>query len=252
MSLNRWNYVEGNPVNHTDPSGLITCSDSLDPQCIRIAKNLQTKASSLKNSVKSGTTLPVEALAQLVDYANEKFADHRGMMWGLTNVLLGVDPNSVEVWKLGMEDRYKINPGSNPYYIGSDWLLYKHDPQKGARHSEQGDWRDEYWDQTPNQAFHFWYYAAVEYYDNWLYATIANRFHDPYILENVCGDDLEKLKGIKIGDQDITNYFSETSEADYRLGVKGMEFGRMLWRYGWADYINPGGWIRVNLSPTYK
>lgn len=28
LSLNRWMYVEGNPVNLTDPSGLIPCSEN--------------------------------------------------------------------------------------------------------------------------------------------------------------------------------------------------------------------------------
>jgi hypothetical protein len=30
LSLNRWNYVEGNPVNFTDPSGFIPCTESQD------------------------------------------------------------------------------------------------------------------------------------------------------------------------------------------------------------------------------
>lgn len=255
LSLNRWIYVEGNPINRVDPSGLAACSDSLDPECIRLARNLHAKAASLKRFVKNGTVLPVEALAQLVDYANDKFADHRGMMWGLTNVLLGIDPNSVSVWKLGLAgtDNYKgINPSSNPYYIEQDWLPYKHNPQENPRHSEQGDWRDEYWDKTPNQAFHFWYFAAVEYYDNWLMATLANRFHDPYLLECFLGDDLNKLKGINVGGNDITQFFDETSREDYLLGDKGIEFGRMMWRYGWTSVVNPGGWIRVNLSSSYK
>jgi hypothetical protein len=66
------------------------------------------------------------------------------------------------------------------------------------------------------------------------------------------GDDLNKLKGINVGGNDITQFFDETSREDYLLGDKGIEFGRMMWRYGWTSIVNPGGWIRVNLSSSYK
>ena len=242
-------YVEGNPANFTDPSGHIKCLDSKDPNCIRSAKQLFNRAKSLSASVEVGTTLPVEALAQLVDYAGILFVEKSGIMWGLTNVLIGIDPNKIEVWKLGLKDKYKIYPKSNPYFVGEDWLKYKLDPSKGARYSEIGDWLPKYWDETPNQAFHFWYYAAVEYYDNFGYASSANVVHDPYMFEWFCGEDLEKLKVFETKPGNITRYFNETSKEDYLLGLKGIEFGALMWKQqGRYAYFNPSYWIRAKLS----
>jgi hypothetical protein len=198
-------------------------------------------------NVKNSSLQPVEAFAQLVDYANTIFVDRSGIMWGLTNVLLGVDPNKTAPWKLGLKDMYNIHPRSNPYFIGEDWLIYNHDPDKGERHSERGDWKEKYWDGTPNQAFHFWYFAAVEYYDNFSYAISANLAHDPYMLEPLCGEDLEKLNGI-LG-EDITKRFNETSKEDFLLGIKGIEFGARMWKtQGRYVFFDPGNWIRTNLS----
>lgn len=210
----------------------------------------------------------MEALAQLADWAAASFGDVEGVMWGMTNVLLGVDPNSTDVWKLGVAGRYNINPSSNPYWIGEDWLRYLHDPSLGARHSEQGDWKSDYWDGTPNQAFHFWYFVSVQYYDNALYANAANIVHDPYWLEGICGDDLQRLNRIPIIGPRITPLFGETSQEDFALGLKGMQLGNGLW---WSfDVIpsvcvaghctspvkvpggisDPGSWIRANLQRT--
>ena len=234
-------------MNLTDPSGYLACLNSSAPDCIRAARQLLNTARGLKASVEVGNTQPVDALAQLVERADSIFQDRGGMMWGLTNVLIGVDPNKVDVWKLGLKDDYKIYPKSNPYYIGEDWLKYKFDQSKGDRYSEKGDWLDEYWDGTPNQAFHFWYYAAVEYYDNFAYAMAANTVHDPYLLESLCGDDLEKLREL-LGDN-ITNRFNETSKEDYLLGLAGIEFGALMWKnHGRYAYFDPGGWIRTHLS----
>jgi hypothetical protein len=250
LSFNRWAYTEGNPINLVDPSGLVSCTDSNDADCIRFAIELKRKARQLKTNVEIGNTLPVEALAQLVDYSQQLLGDKQGIMWALTNVLLGVDPNSINVWKLGLKDSYMIFPNSNPYYVGQDWLLYKHDPLLGKRHSEQGDWKDEYWDGTPNQAYHFWYSAATEYYDNHFFAVTANLVHDPYYLEWLCGDDLEKLGFINIDGQSITNHFNETSSQDFFLANIGMEFGSTMWWFGSFPYFSPGNWIRANLSST--
>ncbi len=88
---------------------MISCSDSTDPECIAKAQDLKVQAQNLKQAVEPGNLLPVEALAQLANYAVTSFRDFDGFMWGMTNVLLGVDPNATEVWKLGMASRYGIN-----------------------------------------------------------------------------------------------------------------------------------------------
>ncbi len=270
QSLNAWAYGLSNPINYTDPSGLITCEDSQDTSCIAKAQALFSFAQTLKSSVELGSALPVEALAQLADRAAAEFMDIEGVMWGMTNVLIGVDPNSTEIWKAGVGARYTINPITNPYWIGPDWLRYKHDSNQGARHSEQGDWKSEYWDGTPNQAYHFWYFAAVQYYNSAFHANAANIVHDPYFLEGICGDDLNRLypllNAIPVVGPSLPPLFGETSEQDYHLSQKGMELGSGLW---WSFDIapqvcvagqcvgpmkvpgavsDPGAWIRTQLK----
>ena len=269
LSLNGWSYTEGDPINHTDPSGMITCDNSADATCIAMAQDLKTYALALKASVKSGSLMPVEAYAQLAERATINFKDVAGVMWGMTSVLVGVDPNAIEVWKIGRADDYKvqIKTASSPYYIDQDWLPYKHNPAKddlarGYQHSEIGDWRPEYWDNTPNQAFHSWFFVAVQFYNGSAFANAGNIAHDPYFLEPLCGEDLINLvKGVKsiprIGPGIVATMpnFGGTSKEDYLLSQKAMELGSGLW---WAFNLgpvkvpgsisDPGQWIRANFQ----
>jgi RHS repeat-associated protein len=69
LSLNRWMYVEGNPVNFIDPSGHIPCDDK-DSACIsEKAQRLKFTGESIKYAVRNGYLLPVEGFAQLADLA---------------------------------------------------------------------------------------------------------------------------------------------------------------------------------------
>ena len=234
-----------------------------------MAQDLQSFAGTLKQNVESGVLLPVEAYAQLADRATANFADIDGMMWGMTNILLGIDPNAIEVWKFGLAKQYskQITSAKSLYYAGDDWLPYKHDPSKDDlsrkyRHSKIGDWKPEYWDDTPNQAYHSWYFVAVQYYDNLVYANAANVVHDPYFLEPYCGDDLKGLIGainsvpfVGSGIASRLTFFGETSEQDFKLSQKAMELGNGMW---WAfdtgpvkipgSINDPGTWIRNNFQ----
>ncbi|MFZ6027009.1 MAG: RHS repeat-associated core domain-containing protein [Chloroflexota bacterium] len=158
-SYNAWLYVYANPVNLVDPTGMMACVNSNDSDCIQKISQLLTKAQEIKNSVKIGNLLPVEGFAQFTDKADDLF-DHdiRGMMWGMTRILIDVDMNDeVPVWFWGGLKGYMpetfVEPGQ--YYIGQNFLPYKHDPAKGHGHSERGDWHIDFWDETPNQAYHF-------------------------------------------------------------------------------------------------
>lgn len=84
LSLNRWGYVEGNPVNFVDPTGMITCKDSSNKVCMSKANQLKVEARIIKQNVKNGVTKPVEGFAKLVDLAQDSFVDINGIMWGLT------------------------------------------------------------------------------------------------------------------------------------------------------------------------
>ena len=263
QSLNLHTYVLNNPINFVDPTGQIACKDSSDPECIQKAQGLYVEAFSLKMRVQTGVLLPVEALARLADSAVSSFGEADGFMWGMSNVLLGIDPNKTSPWKLGLAGRYNIDSSANPFWIKGNWLKYRHNPSLGGRHSERGDWRPDFWDGTPNQAYHFWYFASVGYYDNRFIGYAGNLVHDPYFLEGICGDDLTKLDAIPGIGPSITGFTTETSEEDYRLSLKGIELGRGLWwsfklpsvcvrgictpsNVPWS--INaPGAWIRTNL-----
>ena len=104
-------------------------------------------------------------------------------MWALTHIINGFDPNVGAVWtQVG-------SGGKSPYFIYQDWLPYKHNPQYddpnwggGERgiwiHSLKGDWKEGYWDKTANQAYHFWFYVSVAFFDGTAWARFGNWVHD--------------------------------------------------------------------------
>jgi hypothetical protein len=266
LSLNGWNYVEGNPINRVDPSGQISCLKYNDADCQARAQILLNYAKVIKQSVIPGNLLPVEGFAKFVDFAMWLFNnDISGMMWGTTNVLLGVDPNEhLFVWfavPAPPEIKYGSNTGK--YFVKLNWLPYRNVPSKDqgeAPHSERGDWKSQYWDGTANQAYHFWYSVATTYYNGARWGMLANMGHDPYFLEFECllGDDLEKLKDIPI--LGIFNKLAVgTSQEDFNLSLRGIELGKYL---SWADILyssgiynitwfpgtDPGKWIRNYLK----
>lgn len=254
-------FVRGTPINFVDPSGLISCRNSNDADCQARARILLSYATAMKQSVTSGNFLPVEGFANFVDFAMWLFDDDiRGMMWGTTNVLLGVDPNEhLFVWFAVPAPTYGNNTGK--YFVDQDWLPYRNDPSKDTSehiHSEIGDWNPQYWDGTANQAYHFWYYVATTFYNGDDWGWWGNVVHDPYFLECMLGDDLEKLKDIP-----ILNFAHQlakgTSHEDYSLSLQGIELGADLW---WADEVyskgnynvtmfpgaDAGNWIRIHLK----
>jgi RHS repeat-associated protein len=279
---NRYAYGSDNPINYVDPSGLIRCLNSGDAKCISAARSLREHAFQLRTSVmaENDPLKPVEALAQLTNYAMYLFDnDIIDMMWGMTNVLVGWDPN--DFWSLALAPT--LNPynvkfnfkkertsGSHSglYYVQQDWLPYKHDPLKDyyyagdTQHenkiisSEIGDWNPKYFDGTSNQAYHFWYYAASQFYGG-LSSTLpmlANVYHDPYYLEDKCGQDLIGGDG-KVNMRDMPQPFSKWPEAvggtsieDYQLSIEGTIFGGLLRNGRATAALQAGAWIRQNLK----
>lgn len=233
MSLNRWMYVEGNPVNFIDPSGLLSCERGSGEKelkiCYQRVQQLKGKARGIKGKVKVGDLLPVEGFAKLADYTSTLFeGDTRGEMWGMTHVILGYDVhmNHTVAIGVGADDIYGGLEKSQ-FFIGQNWLPYKHDSSKGDRHSKRGDWNPDYWDQTPNQAYHFWYTFASTFYNGMLLVYTANIIHDPYFLEDCLGDDLELLRGVKVLNI-WPKHASGTSKEDWNLTQEGINLGNLL------------------------
>jgi len=82
-------------------------------------------------------------------------------------------------------------------------------------------WQERYRDDTGNQAYHFWFYVAVAYFDSAPTAKFGNRFHET----------TEKwIK--KVQPQAPVG----PSQEDYDLGLQGAHLGRQL--ANWAGYLD--------------
>jgi RHS repeat-associated protein len=239
LSLNRWNYTEGNPINFVDLEGLSKCVPAANIDCQNKAQILLSMAKDTQKGVTGGFWLPVEAFAKFADNATWLFEDDWGdIMWAMTGVLLGINTNRhLAIWHAGAYE----GPDS-PYFVGQDWLPYKNDPNKDQGnhvYSELGDWNSLYWDDTANQAYHFWFYTAVTYYDGAGWAKLADYVHDPYWNGETQWD---------------------ISQKDHNLAIKGIELGERIQNsaaYGiWGDCVGNiprptvgiCAWIRSNLK----
>ena len=265
LSLNRWGYVEGNPVNFVDSSGNIPCDDE-DSACIsERAQRLKFTGESIKYAVRNGYLLPVEGFAQLADLALPLCDyDIKQAMWGLTMVIDGFNPNSSKsVWYQGWKGIHDTT-----YWLGYDWLPYQNDPSNDVLnwgengevwiHSRQGDWRKDYWDKTANQAYHFWFAVAVTFYDSQAWAHLANIIHD----SPVYWVDIDSL-----GDKDAPPSAGYTQQ-DWNLSLAGMRLGMKIYLDSrfiergigycpsdeqlhdlyYAHTTKIGTWIRANLK----
>jgi hypothetical protein len=245
---------------------MLSCRDNSDElgECNVIAKKLNSMADDLKDRVMRGKQEPVSAFVALATQAAIDFRETEGVMWGLTNILLGMDPNiqSTRIWMLGLpgqglRESLHVLPDANPYYVGQDWLPYKMGGISTI--SNQGDWNPEYFDSTSNQAFHFWYYVAMKYYAIPVIESnlpdVINKLHDPYQLEECLGPDLSNLGKIPFSGAIlplIPEYLTHgTSRQDFNLSINGMALGSQLKSTELADPFSIPNWIYSNLKNLY-
>jgi hypothetical protein len=237
LSFNRWGYVEENPINFVDPTGNSKCVFSVGADCQIRGQKLNDEADRIKINVQSGVLLPVEGLAQLADYATVLFEyDLADVMWGMTGVLSGIDTTKhMNIWWA-----VAFTPPDSPYFVDQNLLPYQQyypeNPEGNHVYSNRGDWNINYWDDTANQAYHFWYYTAVTYYDGASWAYLADSVHDPY-------------------EQGETKW--DISEEDHNLALKGIELGvPVMDEAPWGNcaavipgqVFKIGAWIRANLK----
>jgi len=192
LSLNRWNYTQSNPINYTDPSGFYICTNPLPASCQTGLASMRATASVIKEFVKSGAWLPVDGFAAFTSFSQSQyFSNIRDLIWAMTIVLNDFDTNRGPVWK---QATGSMGGAENGNFIGQDWLAYSNNIEFNKEwcyppdsndcyhsewvHSLRGDWKTTYWDKTANQAYHFWFYAAVTFFDGAGYAIAGNEFHD--------------------------------------------------------------------------
>jgi hypothetical protein len=270
MSYNKWGYVYSNPVNLTDPSGYDSswdeCSNVGDPVCIEKVQTLQKRGLNIKEMVRVGGLLPVEGLAQYVDYAQTLFNSNiRGMMWALTLTISGMDSERGPItlqWTSPYTD----------YWLGYDWLPYKHNPYYDKKnwngsgtwiHSRRGDWDVKYWDKTANQAYHFWYFAATTFFNTDKDAIYANWSHESGFYTG-------GIEKIQFFPEWVAPPPSGNTQQDWDLSYAGMDFGNVLLAdydiyntyfggvcssntnlnqlFNHIAYVRPSAWIRSKLK----
>ncbi len=135
-----------------------------------------------------------------------------------------------------------VGGAGNPNFIKEDWLPYKTTGEKDwcfpegsdncwskAKwvHSLRGDWRNEYWDKTANQAYHFWFFAAVAFFDGPHMTVGGNVFHDapPFTSYDFIESDEYEAPPIP----------SQSTFPDFRLSNAALRLGSILQFESWLQ-----------------
>jgi hypothetical protein len=166
---------------------------------------------------------PMERFEKFMLYAADLYGDYEGatdkFMRDVTEVLHGVryDPSGPSF--LDQSFAYLQGEGNNtPYFLGVNSFNDQEDLVKNEQglmpNSDEG-WNEKYRDKCGNQAYHFWFYAALAYFDGANKAAIGNLRHD--------GASVSPLPFLEEG--------PGVTEKDYRLGQVGVQKGHELSLY---------------------
>ena len=206
QNFNRFTYVQNNPFRYVDPTG-----HQVDETR---AQQLYNYALRLKYE---GRLSAMDRFEAFIAFAASLYADDEfeQFMIDVSAVIVGYehDPDSGKAFWAGT-----LEKGRQPskYWIGTEGF----DPDLPGV-APCGEWKDEYDDGTRGQAFHFWFYVAVAYFDGYTWAEYGNFKHDGYATPvGPAVDFVLGLFGLPRLDQG-----PGVSLADYNLGQEGALLG---------------------------
>jgi hypothetical protein len=236
--------VLNNPLRYTDPSGHCASDSSQGDSWCRPEeqhhKNQQLGvlathdfAIQIRDQVNAGTLSSVIGLGQIVDFAwNFVKKDITDLMWVLSNVLLGIDPDYVSPISRPFNDALNkvgipaYSHDENPYWVGEHFL-------------PDNDWYAGFQDHGDQQVVHVFYYILTSFYSGKFISHIGNIYHDPPRIAKSLG-----LRCIPILCKNPTN-------EDWNLGAAGASYG--AWLHGAANNpqaltVSPGSLLVEVLS----
>jgi RHS repeat-associated protein len=221
QALNRYSVMLNNPIRYTDPSGHCASDQSQGddwcrPEALRHENRqlgaLHTRdfAIGLRGEVYAGHLGSAVGLGQIVDFAWREVRNNiDDLMWVLSNVLLGVDPDYVTPASRPFNDLLNAigvpaySPFDNPRWVKTPFL-------------PDTDWWSGFQDGSGGQVVHLFMYVLSSFYSGFTVAGIGNALHDP-----PSWSDIPCIRGF-CGDG--------RSDNDWALGVAGNYYGDWLRR----------------------
>jgi hypothetical protein len=251
ISLQPYLYAGDNPVNYTDPSG-----QSRVAQLYSIGTGL----------LRFRQFNPMYRFISFMQFAASLYSDMEvdQYMIDVTELLHGIryDPNLGRSFLQQSMGMYQPKNPPSPYFLGGQSFNDPEDLEQvnGSMPYADMGWATQYWDHLGNQAYHFWFYVALAYFDGEIPAGLGNFVHDGYetalgkIYQCTVGNTLGRVFPIRL------HTGPGVSRQDYDLGVQGARLGSALMRWNLSFVSDPpsrdlgvrpsqvADWIRNNLA----